>query len=99
VRRVDRVVIDISPEGHEGERGYGKIRWRYILGVASIFPHTYIHFPSTSSVRYIAPEIRESMSVTRNLHFHGKYVKRGSTRECKKAARHRIEALGAVYGA
>lgn len=43
----------------------------YLSGVASIFPHTYIHFPSTSSLRYIVRI--ESMSVTRNLHFPGKY--------------------------
>lgn len=41
-------------------------------GVPSIFPHTYIHFPSTSSLRYIARI--DSMSVTRNLHFPGKYT-------------------------
>lgn len=41
-------------------------------GVSSIFPHTYIHFPSTSPLRYIARI--ESMSVTRNLHFPGKYT-------------------------
>lgn len=58
-----------------GAEDMDKIRPRYIFpgDVASIFPHTYIHFPSTSSVRYIARF--ESMSVTRNLHFHGKYVK------------------------
>lgn len=44
-------------------------------GVSSIFPHTYIHFPSTSPLRYIARI--ESMSVTRNLHFPGKYTEEG----------------------
>jgi len=50
-RRIDLLVVVEITRGH---RGYGKIRSGYIHGVASIFPHTYIHFPSTSSMRYIA---------------------------------------------
>ncbi|KAL0133019.1 hypothetical protein PUN28_000631 [Cardiocondyla obscurior] len=46
------LAVEIT-RGHR--RGYGKIRYEiYVHDVASIFPHTYIHFPSTSSMRYIA---------------------------------------------
>lgn len=54
-------------------KGYGKIRWKYIPRcILYLSTSTYIHFPSTSPLRYIARI--ESMSVTRNLHFPGKYT-------------------------
>lgn len=52
VRRIGALSSSRLPEDIGG--GYGKIRSEYIHGVASIFPHTYIHFPSTSPMRYIA---------------------------------------------
>lgn len=66
----------VTEQPKNPREGYGKIRWKYIPRcISSIFPHTYIHFPSTSPLRYIARI--ESMSVTRNLHFPGKYMGEG----------------------
>lgn len=64
-------------------------------GVSSIFPHTYIHFPSTSPLRYIARI--ESMSVTRNLHFPGKYTGERGDRRMVDALRGWKRAKGGTF--